>query len=410
LESQERAYGRREKSMGSRKRDDTLYIDREALATLAMLKEGIFSPIDKLLNQKEAKEVDKTSRYKDSYFPFSFILAPSGKTNERVLKSAKRGDKLQILVDGELNGEIVVQEVFEIDKKERAKMIFSTIDKNHPGVVDILNRVGNYAISGDFKINYTKVKETKELIKRAKEEIDAKKTTAMMINAKPLHRAHERMIRSALEENDLVVLFLQKPYRKEKFDFELRLKALNYYITRYLPKNRVIVAPFENTYIFAGYHNIILDAIAAKNFGCNSLTIGENHSGIGIYYDKEGKSAFDDRFNELDFEIKVVSEYVYCNECRTLVGTHTCPHGGHHHIKYKAKFLQGLLELGLLPPAVLVRKEVSAIYLSSLFPNRFKELIENFSNFFPSNGLIEEIDDEKFYLEIMNLHQTVSLT
>ncbi len=396
--------------MGSQKRDDTLYIDKEALATLSMLQEGIFSPVDKLLNSTEAKAVDETSTYKGKFFPFSFILAPSGKRNEEVLKKSQRGDKLYILVDGELNGEIIVDDIFKIDPIQRVEKIFKTSNPEHPGVKDVLGRLGHYAVSGKFKINYKRVKETKEKIQKAKEEIGAQKVTAMMVNAKPLHRAHERMIRTALEDNDLVVLFLQKPYRREKFDFELRCRALEYYITRYLPKNRVIVVPFENTYIFAGYHNIILDAIAAKNFGCNSLTIGENHSGIGIYYDKERKSDYDKKLRDIDFKLNVVSEYVYCNECRTLVSTHTCPHGGHHHIKYKAGFLQGLLERGLLPPAVLVRREISAIYLSTLFPNRFKDLIEEYSNFFPSNGLIEEIDDEKFYLEIMKLHQTVSLT
>ncbi len=396
--------------MGSQKRDDTLYIDKEALATLSMLQEGIFSPIDKLLDKHQTKSVDETSTYKDKYFPFSFILAPSGAKNEKILKKSKKGDRLYILVDGELNGEIVVEDIFKIDPQKRVEMIFKTSQPDHPGVRDVLNRLGNYAISGKFKINYKRVHESKKIIEDAKIEIDAKKVTAMMITAKPLHRAHERMIRTALEDNDLVVLFLQKPYRKEKFDYDLRYRALEYYVTRYLPKNRVIIVPFESTYIFAGYHNIILDAIAAKNFGCDSLTIGENHSGIGIYYDKETKSEYDKKLKDIDFKLNVVSEYVYCNECRTLVSTHTCPHGGHHHIKYKAGFLQGLLEAGLLPPAVLVRKEISAIYLSTLFPDRFKKLIENYSNFFPSSGLIEEIDDEKFYLEIMKLHQTVSLT
>jgi sulfate adenylyltransferase len=72
--------------------------------------------------------------------------------------------------------------------------------------------------------------------------------------------------------------------------------------------------------------------------------------------------------------------------------------------------MQGLLSAGVLPPAVLIRKEISAIYLSSLFPDRFKELRERYANFFPSDGLIEEMNDEKFYQELMNLHQTSSLT
>jgi len=392
------------------KRNKTLFIDKEALATLSMLKEGIFSPVTHLMNAKEAQEVDETSQFHGMYFPFSFILAPSGKRNKETLKSAKKGDLLQLVVDGELNGELIVDEIFPIDKKKRVEMIFSTSDKQHPGVVDISNRLGEYAVSGEFKIHFTSTREVLQQIEEAKKESDAKSVTAMMLSARPLHRAHERMIRSALETHDLVVLFLLKPYREDLFSYDIRLKAVQHYINNYQPKNRVLVVPFENTYIFAGYHNIILDAIAAKNFGCDSLTIGENHAGIGIYYDQHGTNFYHDMFKNSDTKIHIVSEYVYCNVCRTLVSTKTCPHGSHHHIKYKAGFMQGLLSAGVLPPAVLIRKEISAIYLSSLFPDRFKELRERYANFFPSDGLIEEMNDEKFYLELMNLHQTSSLT
>ena len=396
--------------MESAKRNKSLFIDTEALATLSMLKEGIFSPVTSLMNEQEAKEVDRTSSFNGQYFPFSLILAPAGKRNEEVLKSSQKGDVLQLVVDGVLNGELLVDDIFPVDKKQRVEMIFSTSDMQHPGVVDISERLGCYAVSGDFKINFENTKEVLAQIQTAKEEIDAQNVTAMMLSARPLHRAHERMIRSALESHDLVVLFLLKPYREDIFSYEMRLKAVEYYINNYQPKNRVLVVPLENTYIFAGYHSIVLDAIAAKNFGCDSLTIGENHSGIGIYYDQHGTNYYLETFKEAKTEVHIVSEYVYCNICRTLVSTKTCPHGSHHHIKYQAGFMQGLLSAGVLPPAVLIRKEISAIYLSSLFPERFKTLRERYANFFPSDGLIEEMNDEKFYLKLMDLHQTSSLT
>ncbi len=396
--------------MGFQKRDRSLYIDKEALATLAMLNEGIFYPVTKLMNQKTAKEVDESSQFEGSFFPFSLILAPSGKKNETILKSAKKGEVLNLVVDNDIVGEIIVDEIFKIDRMRRVELIFSTTDLNHPGVRDVLDRLGDYAICGDFEVNYPHILEAKKRIKQAKIDLEARSTVAMMFNAKPLHRAHERMIRSATGENDLLVLFLQRQYKEELFSFEIRLEGLKHYIDNYLPKNRVIVVPFENTYIFAGYHNIVLDSIATKNFGCDKLIIGENHSGIGIFYDKRGIHTYYDKFRDEHPDIVIKSEYVYCNMCKTLVSTKACPHGTHHHIKYESEFLQGLYEVGLLPPAILVRKEISAIYLSNLFPNRFKKLLEKFNRYFPNDGLIEEMDDEKFYNEIMKLHQTVSLT
>ena len=71
--------------MGLVKNDKTLYIDQEAIATLAIAQEGILSPVTKLMNSAEAKRVDETSLVDNQFFPFSFILAPSGKKNANIL-------------------------------------------------------------------------------------------------------------------------------------------------------------------------------------------------------------------------------------------------------------------------------------------------------------------------------------
>ncbi len=396
--------------MGSLKNDKSLYIDKEALATLAMVKEGILSPVDKLMNEKESKEVEESSTYKGEFFPFPFILAPSGKRNEKVLKSLKSGQKINLVQNGEICGELKVEDVFEIDRLKRVEKIFATTDPSHPGVKDTLKRLGKYAVSGEYFVDTSFIKSIKEQIKRQRELVGAKKVTAIMIAAKPLHRGHERMIRIALDKADMIVLFLLKPYKKDKFSYELRYEALKYYVDHFLPKNKVLIVPFENTYIFAGYNNVFLDSLAAKNFGCDAISVGQNHSGIGMFYDKYGTNSIVDRFKRDDFSIEVSSEYVYCNECKTLVSTNTCPHGSHHHISYISEFIEELMIQGLLPPTILVRKEISAIFLSSLHKNRWKKLISKYPNFFPSSGLLEEMDDRKFYQEIIALHQTVSLT
>jgi len=396
--------------MGSPKRNNEIHIDHEALSTLAMAKEGILSPVDKLMNHQEAAEVDKTARYKGHYFPFSFILAPSGKRNEKVLKQAKPGDTLYLVVDGENRGEIVVEDIFEIDRMQRIEKIFGTTDPGHPGVEDTLKRLSRYAVSGPYKVDCTAIRSVKNAIQTMIKRTKAKKVSAIMISAKPLHRGHERFIRITLEKSDMLILFLLKPYKRDRYSYELRFKILKYFVDNFLPRNRVLIVPFENTYIFAGFNNIILDAITARNFGCTNLAIGQNHAGIGLYYDKSGTKSIVDQYPNLDIHIDVSNEFVYCNECKTLVSTKTCPHGSHHHIAYNSEFILELLNAGVLPPAVLVRKEISAILLSNLYPDRFANIIQKFNNFFPSEGLLEEMTEEKFYLEIMKLHQTASLT
>jgi sulfate adenylyltransferase len=396
--------------MASSRKNRTLYIDQEAVSALSHLKSGLLNPVETLMNSQQTLEVIKTGLFNGKTFPFPFILAPSGKTNEKLLTSAEKGETLDLLCDGKIVGTLRVDEVFEIDPNERVRQIYGTDDPNHPGVRATIKRLGSYAICGDYTIETETLEASKQIIEEAKKRINAQHVTAMMMGANPLHRAHERLIRQTLDKTDMIVIFLLKPYSNADLQYDLRRETLDYFINNYLPKNRVIIVPLENSYIFAGYNEVIIDAIVAKNYGCDCLTIGQNHAGVGMYYDHNTNKSVIDRLVGIDIDIDIASEYVYCNECKTLVSTRTCPHGQHHHISYHSDSILELMKIGLLPPAVLVRKEIAAIVLSKLFPERFKNLEKLYYDIMPITGLIEEHTEKDFYIELMKLYQTTSLT
>ncbi len=396
--------------MESQRKNSAIWIDEEALATLKLVKGGILSPVEGLMNEREAKEVDKTGIYKNVAFPFSFILAPNGKKNKIVLKKAKKNDRLDLIVNGKVEGYLIVDEVFEIDLDARVEKIFGTRDLSNPDVYDTYERLGKYAVSGEYFVDTTDIDKMKEKIKKAKEISGAKKVSAIMMAAKPLHRAHERLIRSNIECEELLIIFLLKPYQLDFLSYELRYRTVKFFVENFLPKNRVLILPFENTYLFAGINDIILDSICAKNFGCDRIIIGQNHPGVGLFYDSNSIKSITDSFFNIDIEVKTVSEFVYCNQCKTLVSENTCPHGKHHHISYHSESIQELLKEGIIPPAVLIRKEISAMLLSKLYPNRFNNLQKLFADLVPNSGLLENHNDKEFYEELLKLYQTVSLT
>lgn len=396
--------------MVSKRKNRALYIDKEAISALALAKKGLLKPVDGLMGEEEARGTDRTKLYKNKTFPFSFILAPSGRRNEEVLKSAKKGEVIELVCDGEVYGSIVVDEIFLVDKEERVKNIFGILDPNHPGVQRTLERLGNYAISGEYTIEFESINTALQEVKDAIKKVGAKDITAIMMAAKPLHRVHERMIRLALEECDLVVIFLLKPYVEDDLPYRIRYKTLNYFRENYLPRDRVVIVPLDNTYIFAGNNEMILDAIVAQNFGCTKLVVGANHLGLGIYYDKNEVHSVFDTLKGLEIKIELINEFVYCNICKTLVSNKTCPHGRHHHIAYHSGSIMELLRKGILPPAVLVRKEISAMILSYLFPHRFENINSIYNAMLPVNGLVEEHSDMDFYIGLMEMYQTSSLT
>ena len=396
--------------MALSRKSNTLYIDQEALSALALVKAGLLYPVTSLMNKKQTLEVLKTGTVNHKLFPFPLILAPSGKLNQEVLSATKEGDKLILVSDDKVVGHLIVEEIFEINPKERVRQIYGTDSLEHPGVKSTYARLGKIAVSGEYEIILDSIMERKQKIESAKERIGAQHVTAIMMGANPLHRAHERLIRQTLDKTDLVVIFLLKPFNNTDLQFELRAETLHYFVQNFLPTNRVVVVPLENSYIFAGYNEVIIDAIVAKNFGCNRLTIGQNHAGVGMYYDQNTNKSVIDRLTSLDIEVDISSEYVYCNECKTLVSTKTCPHGQHHHISYHSDSILELIKLGLLPPAVLMRKEIAAIILSHLFPDRFKNLEKLYYDIMPVTGLLEEHTEKDFYEELMKLYQTSSLT
>jgi len=392
------------------RKNKTLFIDKEAASALELVKNGLLFPVKGLMGEKEGKAVYKTGLIGDKSFPFPFILAPSGTRNEEVISSLEKGEEVTILCNDEEFATLIVDETYRINPTERTKQIYGTDDTSHPGVMATLKRLGSWAISGEYEILNYKPNENIQIINETKEAIDAKHTSSLFMAANPLHRAHERLIRQTLDTTDLLVIFLLKPYEVANLSYEIRKEALEFFINNFLPKNRVIIVPLENSYIFAGFNEIMIDAIVAKNYGCNRLTVGRNHAGLGMFYDCNSNKSIIDKVVGIDIEIQIASEYVYCDKCRTLVSKNTCPHGQHHQISYHANSILELLELGILPPAVLMRREISSFVLSKILPNRFKNLEKLYYDILPSGGLLEEHTEKDFYQDLMKLYQTTSLT
>ena len=397
--------------MASIRKNRSIVIDIQALATLSYAQEGIFKPVDRLMSKEEAIDVENTGCYKGKPFPFPFILAPAGKKNEEVITSLKKGEKIDIIVDEKVRGHIIAQGFFKINRKRRIEQIFGNYDTQNKATRDFLDRLGRYSIYGKFEVDYDGIKKVKQQIKNAIKDSGAKSVAAIMMDARPFHRAHERLLRITLERTDLVIVFLSKHENKQnKMTYNQKYEILQYAIGNYLPKNRVLVVPFESTYLFAGYNDAILDCICANNFGCNKFIVGKNHSGIGMYYDKNEMKSILSKYESLDIEIEVISRFVYCQDCKTLVNTSTCPHGAHRHIKYNSNAIRRFFRVGILPPAVLMRTDVSAKLLSACMPNRFENINKLYDDIFPNDGLLEDHSEEEFYINLMKLHQTTSLT
>lgn len=128
-----------------------LFIDKEAVFALLLCQEGLLTPVNHLMNEKEMHEVDNTGLFEGQSFPFSFILAPAGKRNEQVMKESKKGDEIALICENHLCGKLLVDSAFKIDKQVRLFKIMSG-DIYSKKAQHIYNRLGNYALCGEYEL------------------------------------------------------------------------------------------------------------------------------------------------------------------------------------------------------------------------------------------------------------------
>lgn len=385
--------------MISQRKNKSINISKNVLGTLELIKNKIFSNFNALMDEAQADECIKTGYFMGDEMPFAFIFAPP----EIEKLDIKAKDKIELIFEDKLVGVIHVSKVFAM-KDEYKKNIFNASRLNE-------YECANIGLAGEFELFVSEVKEAKEQIDHIKKEQNVNKITAIMLTADPLNRAHERIIRMTIDKADLVVIFLLQTYQEKHLSFKLRRSVIEYFIKRYLPENRIVIMPFKNTNLFSAHQNPTLEYIAAKRLGADKLVLGQNHSSLSIFYDQnQVHSILDSYVKRKNMEIVILPELVYCNECTTLVSTKTCPHGAHHHIRYNPSVIKTLLFKGIMPPAILVRSDISAMVLSELFPNRFENLQKLCNELFVNSGLLEKRTERDFYQELMKLYQTSSLT
>jgi sulfate adenylyltransferase len=388
----------------------SLYIDKEAVTTLAMARDGLLKPVTTLMNKEETIEVNKTGMYKNEIFPFPFLLAPSGRRNKEVLETSKKGDILKLFCNDKEVGYIIVEEIFPINKDERVKQIYGTNSAEHEGASDTAKRLGNLAICGKYEIDFNDIKDHIKQLEDMVQNTEAKSISAIILSGKPFHRVHERLIRSGLQKSDLLIILLRKPYKDDELSFDVRFKTIQFFLDQFVAKDRVLLLPLENTYIFGGVNELTLNTIVSKNYGATRLLIGQNHTGLGAYWDHKKLISRVDTLEKIHIEIELFNEFVYCEKCTTLVSTDTCPHGTHHHVKYDKNTLMELFRLGIIPPSILIRKEISSMILADLFPERKERLERIYQNITTSSGVIDVFKSEDFYDGLMDLYHTTSLT
>lgn len=375
------------------KKDNRIVLNKSDLALLSLIKDGFLSPCTHLMSKNEVDEVLKTQSFKGTPMPYTLSFSP-----DIDLKDAKANDEFVLICEDKEVG------VFTLKEKFQFKGDIQSLFNPNSCFIDNSKR---FYIAGQFSLFHSAIAETNKKFQKVKTHLNAGRITALISSLDPLHRAHERIFRWTIDKADLVVIFLIESHEKDGLDFELKQACLERLAELYLPKDRFFIFPLKDLNIFNAYSNIVLEAVMAKNLGCTKFVVGQNHAGLGMFYEhNQPRTILDEFSKKFGIEVVVLPEFVYCNKCKISVSVRSCPHGSHHHIKFHSNSLKDLLRTGIIPPTIFMRREISAMILSEFFPNRFAKIQNIYNDLFPNTGIVvKHKKDEDFYEQLLHMYQ-----
>jgi len=345
-----------------------LQLNPREISDLEMIAIGAFSPLEGFLSQEDYKSVLENLRLKNGLV-FSIPITLSATKEE--IKSLKENEDIALLNGKEILGILHLKQIYTYDKKKEAQLVYKTTDITHPGVAYLYSQ-GEYLLGGKITLlNRAKHEEFKEYW------FDPVKTRQIFKEKKwkrivgfqtrnPIHRAHEYIIKTALEICDGVFLNpLVGETRKEDIPADVRMLCYKTLIEKYFPKERVFMGVYGAAMRYAGPREAILHALVRKNFGCTHFIVGRDHAGVGNFYGPfEAQEIFDNfKPEEIGITPLFFENAFFCRRCREMATLKTCPHPEEDHFSLSGTKVRELLASGEIPPPEFSRPEVADILI-----------------------------------------------
>jgi len=263
---------------------------------------------------------------------------------------------------------MIVEDIYEYDKRRYARMVFKTEDPDHPGVARVYSRK-ELLVGGSIELlnhlpnqyeNYTlRPIETRVVFRER-----GWRTIVGFQTRNAPHIGHEYIQKTALAFVD--GLFINPVIgRKKPGDFrdEVILKAYETLIANYYPKKSVVLSIVRYEMKYAGPREAIHHAIMRKNFGCTHFIVGRDHAGVGNYYGPYEAQEIFNEFPDLGITPLFFREFFYCRRCGGIVHEKICPHSEDVRLRFSGTMIRKRIMEGEAPPEEVIRPEVAETIL-----------------------------------------------
>ena len=328
---------------------------------------GAFSPLEGFMNQRDYRAVLDNQRLANG-LPWTIpvtlpVTADQARTLRRADRVALTGE------DGQVYALLDVEEIFPYDREAEARQVLLTTEDKHPGV-QYLKSVGDHCLAGPIHLlrrpdrgqfaNYLlDPKETRFLFEHR-----GWRTVVAFQTRNPVHRAHEYILKCALETVDGLLLHpLVGATRDEDVPAEVRLRCYLALMQTAYPASRTVLSVYPAAMRYAGPREAVFHAIARKNYGCTHFIVGRDHAGVGNYYgtyDAQRKF-FDFEPGELGITPICFDHTFYCRKCGEMASEKTCRHAPEDRLILSGTKVREMLRQGMDLPREYTRPEVAAI-------------------------------------------------
>jgi sulfate adenylyltransferase len=338
-------------------------------ADLIMMGIGGFTPLDGFMGQADWKGSVGDMKLTDgTFWPIPVTMS----VNKGKADSIKTGQEV-LLVDAEteeMMGTMKVTEKYTIDKAWECKEVFTTNDKEHPGVQMVMNQE-EVNLGGTVKVwsegpfpkqypgLYMRPWETRKMF-----EDKGWNTIAALQLRNPMHRSHEYLAKIAIEVCDGVLIHqLLGKLKPGDIPAEVRTEAINVLTQYYFVKDTVIQSGYPLDMRYAGPREALFHAVFRQNFGCSHLIVGRDHAGVGEYYGPFDAQKIFHQIPKDALELKPlpIDWTFYCHKCDGMASMRTCCHGKEDRLMLSGTMLRKMLSEDLEVPDHFSRPEVLAV-------------------------------------------------
>ena len=349
----------------------TIELDSRTTSDFELLANGGFSPLTGFMGEAEYHSVVENMKLSNG-LPWSIPVNLSvSESRAADLTPGVRADLRD--EEGFPLGVIDIEDVYRRDKTREAEQVFRTSDEAHPGVA-ALYASGDLVLGGSVKAlrlpdhgNFPDHRQTPAQTRAAFAE-RGWRTVVGFQTRNPIHRAHEYLIKVALESVDGALIHpLVGDTKDDDIPADVRMACYEVLLDRYFPADRAHLSVLPAAMRYAGPREAIFHAIMRKNYGCTHFIVGRDHAGVGNYYGTyDAQRIFDDiDLDALGIQPLFFEHAFWCLRSGAMATTKTSPATPEERLFLSGTKVREMLANGEDLPVEFTRPEVAAVLMES---------------------------------------------